>query len=161
MMGMGGDTEPEQRTVEDLPVNITNGKVYPVNNATILHNSYEKLRREPENLQLEEKTVELAKRLARPQGPLPLAWQILIDKGVLLDGMNIGEAGRILGHPTKYWHRGGDMDMMGGTPQPKSKKELYRVMWYYNYFGTHVETGLVADVNDINHTYSNWQVTRH
>ena len=76
--------------------------------------------------------------LVRPKAPSPLAWNILIEHGVLKDGMSMKEARGILGPPTY--------------------QEEVHVGWYFNFDGRHVFPGLTAALED--GVLKNWQVYR-
>ena len=114
-------------TVKDLPFDSRSGKVEPVSNEVILKNSYELLKKRPDDKELRRQTRELAKALVQPREPSPLAWQILIEEGLIKDGMPLATARLILGKPT--YEKDG------------------KVIWYFNHQGFHVHPGLQATVD--------------
>jgi hypothetical protein len=133
---LAGDGEDEVRkerdwrdwTVKDLPRDPQRGIPIPISNEVILRNSHTLLKEHPDDKELKHQTVQFAKALVRPQAPPPLAWQILIEQGVLKDGMSMKEARRVLGRPT--------YDKEG------------HVRWYFNFHGMHVYPGLGAELQD-------------
>lgn len=129
-----GPIAPEKRiekdcTVPDLPQGI------PISDEAILENSWKRLQEEPGNEELRRKTVDFAQMLASPKAPPKLAWDILIQEGVLKNGKTHVEADRILGRPTGYTEN--------------------EVIWYFNFRGMHVFEGLKATVSK--GRLSNWR----
>jgi hypothetical protein len=123
-------------TVKELPRHPRHGTVLPISNEIILQNSLALLKEHPDDKELKKQITQFAMTLARPKAPSPVAWQTLIEQGVLKDGMSMIKARGILGPPT--YEKEGD------------------VRWYFNYDGQHVFPGLAAEVED--GTLKNWGV---
>lgn len=113
------------------------------------------------------KVNELAKALAFPRLPSPMAWQVLIDNKILKDGMTIKEADEILWRPTD---RGYDdynkirEDVMARKePEdnlwyPTGRGYNNNVGWYYNFQGFHVAPYLTAKIRD--GKLYDWRITQ-
>jgi cell division septum initiation protein DivIVA len=83
------------------------------------------LRKEPADSKLRQEAAELAKRLAKLQ-PGKFVWQVLLNTGVVKDGMSVEEAEKVLGPAT-------------GTADR-------HVEWYFNPDHRHVAANLTAKV---------------
>lgn len=152
MPGMQSGSQ-ENRTVLDLSRSKFDDRIYLTDYAAILKNSCEKLENEPNNPELKRLTIDLAKQLAKPQPPSQIAWQTLIDHGILKEGMPKLEACEILGDPTQYLPR-----KKSGGMTKDNEKWPKAARWYFNYFNVHVFPCLEADVND--NTFENWRIDK-
>jgi hypothetical protein len=85
---------------------------------------YQAMQNSPKDKQLRQRAVVLAKALALARPPSVLSWKVLLETGILKDGLPIQDAQELLG--------------------PATDQSNQTIGWYFNPYGRHVAPYLFA-----------------